>query len=152
MIQEFIKYLRILFPFLLTIALWRLSCPWINPAGILAIIPIYYCSFIRPVDYFTGFAILMCFLIDYKFDTVLFWTSVYCVYYVIIHIQTFIDLTHTNKYGVYAFMLFFGIAVSLITVWNLTWLNLMLGILMFALVTAVYIPTILTINTVRKDD
>ena len=42
--QNIIKYLQIAFPFLITIALWRLSNPWINPAGVLAMIPIFYCS------------------------------------------------------------------------------------------------------------
>ncbi len=150
--QNIFKYLRILFPFIITIFLWRLSCPWINPAGILAIIPIFYCSFIRRIDYFTPFAILMCFLLDYKFNTVLFWTTVYCIYYVIVNIQTMIDLTHTKKHGVYAFMLFFGIAVLSQVLWNFSFMNLLVGILMYALVSAVYIPIATIINMVDEYD
>ena len=150
--QSVIKYLRILFPWVFTIVLWRLSYPWINPAGILAIVPIFYCSFIRPLDYFVPFAILMCFLIDYKFDTVLFWTTLYCIYYVIANIQTVLDLTHTKKSGVYAFMLFFGIAVLSRIIWDLSIINLMIGILMYALVCVAYIPITTVINMVDKYD
>ncbi|MBO7508951.1 MAG: hypothetical protein J6T57_01595 [Alphaproteobacteria bacterium] len=150
--QNIVKYLRILFPFLITVALWRLSYPWINPAGILAIVPIFYCSFIRPVDYFTPFAILMCVMLDYKFDTVLFWTSVYCAYYVIMNIQPLLDLTHTKKHGVYAFMVFFGIAVLSLTIWNIGWMNLLYGIIMFLLTSIMYIPLVITINMVMRDD
>ena len=33
---------------------------------ILAIIPIFYYSFIKPVNWFVPFAVVFCFLIDYK--------------------------------------------------------------------------------------
>ena len=150
--QNIIKYLRILFPWAITIVLWRLSYPWINPAGILAIIPIFYCSFIRPIPYFAPFAILMCFMIDYKFDTVLFWTCVYCIYYVATNVQTIIDLTHTKKYGVYAFLLFFGISILSLIVWDFNLINLLMGIFMYAFTSAVYIPITTIINMVDEHD
>ncbi len=146
-----IKYLRLLFPFIITIALWRISVPWINPAGILAIIPIFYCSFIRPVSYFTPFAILICFLIDYKFNTVLMWTTCYCAFYAVMNIQTFIDLTHTNKSGVYAFMGFVGAVIFLMTATNLSLMNLLSGAIMFAVLTIMYIPVITTVQVVQND-
>ena len=104
--QKIIRYLQIAFPFLLTIVLWRLSCPWVNPAGLLCIIPIFYCSFIKPVCYFAPFALVMCFLLDYKFGSDFMWTIYYCLCYMIMNLQTAIDLTHTKKSGVYAFMTF----------------------------------------------
>ncbi len=149
--QNIIKYLQIAFPFLITIALWRLSNPWINPAGVLAIIPIFYCSFIKPVPYFTAFAILFCFLIDYNFDTVIFWTTLYCAYYAIVNIQTIIDLTHTKKYGIYAFMIFFGIASLSMIFWYLSWTSLGLGILMFIVTCAAYIPVAFLTKVVCDD-
>ncbi len=149
--QKIIRYLQIMFPFLLTIALWRLSNPWINPAGVLAIIPIFYCSFIKPIPYFTAFAILFCFLIDYNFDTVVFWTLLYCAYYAVMNIQTVIDLTHTKKYGLYAFMVFFGIASVSMIIWNLGWFGLLFGLLMFIVTCAVYIPIAYLIKVVCDD-
>lgn len=149
--QQIIKYLQILFPFIITVALWRLSVPWINPAGILAIIPIFYCSFIRPVHYFVPFAILICFLIDYKFNTVLMWTTCYCAFYAIMNIQSFIDLTHTNKSGIYAFMGFVGTIISMIALSNLTLMNLVSGTIMFLILTIMYIPITTTIQVVKDD-
>lgn len=149
--EQIVKYLRLLFPFIITIALWRISVPWINPAGILAIIPIFYCSFIRPVSYFTPFAILICFLIDYKFNTVLMWTTCYCAFYAVMNIQSFIDLTHTNKSGVYAFMGFVGTVILLMTVANLSFMNFLSGMVMFAVLTIMYIPVITTMMVVQND-
>ncbi len=149
--QTIIKYLQILFPFLITIMLWRLSMPWLNPAGILAIIPIFYCSFIKPVPYFTAFAILFCFLIDYKFDTVIFWTALYCAYYAIMNIQTIIDLTHTRKFGLYAFMVFFGIASLCMMMWYLNWFGFFGGILMFVVTTLLYIPITMLTKAASND-
>lgn len=149
--QKIIKFLQTSFPFLITIALWRLSNPWLNPAGVLAIIPIFYCSFIRPVPYFTGFAILICMLIDYNFNTLIFWTLLYCAYYAIMNIQTVLDLTHTKLYGLYAFMIFFGIASVSMMVWYLNWMAILYGILMFVVTCAVYIPTAMLTKVVCDD-
>lgn len=149
--QHIIKSLRILFPFIITLALWRISVPWINPAGILAIIPIFYCSFIRPVPYFVPFAILMCFLLDYKFNTVLMWTGFYCAFYAVMNLQPFIDLTHTKKYGIYPFMGFISATTLIMILSNLNVTNALSGILMFCILTIMYIPTIITIQVVQND-
>ena len=149
--QQIIKSLQELFPFLITAALWRLSAPWINPGGILAIIPIFYCSFIRPVPYFTPFAILFCFLLDYKFNTLLMWTIFYCIFYVVMNLQTFIDLTHTKRDGVYAFMGFVGTVILLLVISHLSFANLLSGALMFSILTLMYIPIITTIQAVQYD-
>jgi hypothetical protein len=149
--KNFIYILQKIFPFLFTVALWRLSVPWLNPAGVLAIVPIYYCSFIKPVPYFTVFAILFCFLLDYKFDTLFVWTICYCVYYSVMNIQNFLDLTHTNKNGIFAFMLFFGLIVSFITIRHIDLSNLFAGILMFILTTVMYIPITVLIKAAQDD-
>lgn len=149
--QQIIKSLQTLFPFLIAVALWRLSVPWINPGGILAIIPIFYCSFIRPVPYFTAFAILLCFLIDYKFNTLLMWTIFYCMFYVVMNMQTFIDLTHTNRDGIFAFMGFVGTVILLLVVSHLSFTNLFSGMTMFSILSIMYIPIITTIQVVQDD-
>ena len=148
---QIIKSLQDLFPFFITVALWRLSVPWINPGGILAIIPIFYCSFIRPVPYFTPFAILICFLLDYKFNTVLMWTIFYCIFYVVMNLQTFIDLTHTNRDGVYPFMGFVGMLILSQVVSHLSIANMLYGAVMFLILVIMYIPITTTIQAVQND-
>ena len=149
--QKIIKYLQIAFPFLLTIALWRLSCPWVNPAGVLCIIPIFYCSFIRPVRYFSPFALLMCFLLDYKFGGNFMWTIYYCLCYMILNLQTAIDLTHTKKSGVYAFMIFFGIIILFMFLQHINLVNLFYAVVVFAITSILYIPMVVTIRAVQND-
>ena len=149
--QKIIKYLQIAFPFLLTIALWRLSCPCVNPAGILCIIPIFYCSFIRPVRYFSPFALMMCFLLDYKFGGNFMWTIYYCLCYMILNLQTAIDLTHTKKSGVYAFMIFFGIIILFMFFQHVNLVNLLYAVVAFAITSILYIPMVVTIRAVQND-
>lgn len=149
--HQIIKSLQVLFPFLVTIGLWRLSVPWINPAGILAIIPIFYCSFIRPVPYFAPFAILVCFLIDYKFNTLLIWTIFYCMFYVVINLQTFLDLTHTNHDGIYPFTGFVGTVILLLVMSHLSFTNLLSGIVTFLILGIMYIPITTTVQAVQDD-
>ena len=149
--QKIIKYLQIAFPFLLTIALWRLSCPWVNSAGVLCIIPIFYCSFIRPVRYFSPFALLMCFLLDYKFGGNFMWTIYYCLCYMILKLQTAIDLTHTKKSGVYAFMTFFGIIILFMFLQHINLVNLLYAVVVFAITSTLYIPMVVTIRAVQND-
>lgn len=148
---QIIKSLQVLFPFFITVALWRLSAPWINPGGILAIVPIFYCSFIRPVPYFAAFAILICFLLDYKFNTLLIWTVFYCMFYVVINLQTFIDLTHTNRDGIYPFMGFVGTVILLLVLSHLSLVNMLSGAVMFLILVIMYIPITTTIRAVQDD-
>ena len=139
------------FPFLITLVLWRLSCPIINPAGILAIIPIFYCSFIRPVPYFTVYALLFCFLLDYKFGTTLTWMIFYCIFYVIMNIQTFIDLGHTNRNGLFAFMGFIGPVIFFLMLHHIGITSILLSILTFVILCIMYIPTTYLIKVVKND-
>ena len=39
--RDIIKFFRTAAPFLITVVLWRLALPWVNPAGILAIILLF---------------------------------------------------------------------------------------------------------------
>jgi len=149
--QQIVKFLHIVFPFFITLFLWRLSTPYINPAGVLAIIPIFYYSFIRPTPYFTAYALLFCFLIDYKFNTILVWTIFYSIYYVIMNIQTVIDLTHTNKNGLYAFLLFIGPVLLFIMLTHLGWTSILLSLMMFFILGIFYIPITHIAKAVNHD-
>ena len=148
---KIVDFLRRAFPFMITVGLWRLSDTFWNPAGILAIIPIFFCSFVRHVPGFTLFSMLMCFVIDYKFETVCFWLAMYCLFYAINGFQSLIDITRMDKNGIFAFMVFFGLAVIIQVFANLTFINLGRGIWMFAWTCALYIPTTVLIQRIRHD-
>ena len=149
--KSIIDFLRAVFPFLCVIILWRLSVPFWNPAGILAIIPIFYCSFVRPVPWFAPFAALFCFLIDYRFDTLAYWTAAYCLFYAINGFQSFIDLTRTDKNALNIFMVFFGVATLILTLAGFSVLNMMRAIWLFAWVSTLYIPITALIKRVCDD-
>ena len=149
--KSIIDFLRAAFPFITVIILWRLSVPFWNPAGILAIIPIFYCSFVRPVPWFAPFAALFCFLIDYRFDTLAYWTAAYCLFYAINGFQSFIDLTRTDKNTLNIFMVFFGVATLILTLAGFSVLNMMRAIWLFAWVSTLYIPITALIKRVCDD-
>ncbi len=112
-------------PFLLVVVLWRLGVPQWNPGGILAMIPIFYYSFIHPTPWFAPYAVLFCFLIDYKSDTVLYWMALYCGLYAANGFQNYIDLTRWDRGGLRAFSLFFSIAMFILFFAHPTMANLM---------------------------
>lgn len=138
--RQIINFLRAAFPFLLTIGLWRISVPFWNPGGVLALVPVFYCSFVRPTPWFAPVAVLACFLVDYSFDTRLFWTAAYCLFYAINGFQTAVDLTRMDRRGITAFMTFFGIAVLILGAMHINFTNILRGVWLFAWVTALYIP------------
>ncbi|MBR3781994.1 MAG: hypothetical protein IKL14_01220 [Alphaproteobacteria bacterium] len=146
-----INFLRQAFPFLLTIGLWRLSDTLWNPAGILAIIPLFFCSFIRPIDWFPLFSVLMCIAIDYNFETVCYWLALYCLVYSVNSFQNIIDLTQLDKNGLYAFMFFFAIAVLIQVCLNITLANAGAGLWMFLWVCALYLPITVLIQRIHND-
>lgn len=149
--KNIIDFLRAAFPFITVIILWRLAVPFWNPAGILAIIPIFYCSFVRPVPWFAPFAVLFCFLIDYRFDTLAYWTAAYCLFYAINGFQSFIDLTRTDKNALNIFMVFFGVATLILTLTGFSVSNLMRAVWLFAWVATLYIPITALIKRVCDD-
>ncbi len=134
------KYIRLIFPFLVTILLWRLSVPFWNPAGILAMIPIFYYSFIRPTPWFAPFAGIFCFLIDYRFDTLLFWTSLYCLFYAVNGLQNFVDLTRQKYDGALVFLGYFGAALLILALMGWNWTGLARAIWLFLWAGIWYMP------------
>lgn len=149
--DKIIKFLRNIFPFVTVIILWRLSASFWNPGGILAIIPIFYCSFVRPVPWFAPFAILFCFLTDYKLNTLVYWTALYCIFYAAYGFQNFFDLTHNEKNALYIFMMFFGAALLILTLVGFSVSNLMRATWLFAWTSALYVPITAVIKQVYYD-
>ena len=127
-------------PFFITLFLWRLSVSFWNPAGILALIPIFYYSFVKTTKWFIPFALILCFLIDYRCNLLLFWTGLFCVFYAINGFQSYIEIQNIEKNALYIFMVFIGIGFCVLTFLNLTWNNLINNLWLFAWMNVLYIP------------
>ena len=140
-----------MFPFLLTIALWRLSTPFWNPGGILALIPIFYCVFVRHMPWFGIFGAIMCFLIDYKFNTTGLWLAIYCLFYAVNGFQTIIDLARMDRDAINAFMVFIGVGIIITIFTGFGFINILRGIWIFIFMSLLYMPTALLIKRVRHD-
>lgn len=145
------RFLRIAAPFLTVVFLWRLSAPFWNPAGMLALIPIFYCTFIRPTHWFVSFAVIFCFLIDYKSDMILFWTSIYCLCYAVFGFQTVIDFSHTADRGWRAFMVFLGLPLVVCAVAYFGFYNMAKILWLWVLAVALYLPITGLIERVCDD-
>lgn len=152
MIKNFISFLARISPFLAVIILWRLQLQFLNPAGILAIIPIFFYSFVRPIDWFPAMSIFFCLAIDYCFNTKLFWTTAYCVAYAINGFQYFIDLTRTDKNAIVPFMIFFGLALCVLMFINFSWVMFWRSGLLFVWVSVLYTPIVQLLKKVHGDD
>ena len=148
--NKIINFLYKATPWLSVLILWRLSISFWNPAGILAIISIFYCSFVRPVPWFAPFALLFCFLIDYKFGTLVFWTSLYCFFYAINGFQTFFDVTKIDKNAIHVFMIFLFVGLIILLIPNITFYGLLKTIWLFLWITALYIPITELLKRVTK--
>ena len=149
--KNIINFLRTLFPFLLTIGLWRLSTPFWNSGGVLAIIPIFFCSFVSPVRWFGIFSIFLCLCLDYNFETVCFWIAIYCLFYAINGFQSFIDITRMDKNGLPAFMVMFGIAILFQVLGNFSAIGFLRGAWMFVWVCTMYMPITILIQRIHDD-
>lgn len=149
--KKFIEILRAAFPFLAVLLLWRLSIPMWNPAGMLALIPIFYYSFVRTTNWFTPFAALFCFLIDYKSDTVLFWTCIYCLFYAVNGFQNFIDLTRQRDDGWMIFMGYIGVPALILAIAGFSWTGLWRAIWLFCWLSILYIPFVALARRIDND-
>ena len=147
---KFVYFFKQIWPFLITLVLWRLSVYFWNPGGILALIPIFYYTFVKHIHIFTIFGLLFCFLIDYRCNLPLFWTSWYCLFYAINGFQNYTDIPHSDKKGLYVFMFFVGIGILILTFSGLTWKNLINNIWLFVWLSVLYTPIIAIDKTDKK--
>ena len=151
MIEKTVSFLRKVFPFLTVIFLWRLAIPFWNPGGILALIPLFYCTFIKPVPWFMPFGLIFCFLLDYNLGSLCYWTAIYCLCYAINGFQTIIDLQNMDFNAIDAFMVFLGIGLLLSEIPHLNWTILGRMLWTFAWVVTLYLPITNMIRTVQHD-
>ncbi|MCL1785847.1 MAG: hypothetical protein FWG39_01695 [Alphaproteobacteria bacterium] len=132
------KFFDAIFPFAVTILLWRIANPFWNPNGIISMVPIFYYSFIRPRPEFMPMAVLGCLLLDYNFDTMLFWTAMFCAVYAANYLQTTTKPILHIRGGLFAFALFAGACLLILAIWAFTWRSLWTAIWMFAVATLCY--------------
>lgn len=150
--KRIIDFFRGIFPFFITLFLWRADITWINPAGMLALIPIFFCTFIRPTPWFVPFGVLMCFMLDYHANTLLYWTSVYCICYATNGFQNVFDLSRADNNGMAAFAAFFSICVLIISLPHLLhFINLCRVIWTIMWTCALYMPISILIKKVSDD-
>lgn len=146
-----INFGRAAFPFLLTLALWRISCTWWNPAGMLCLVPVFYCTFVRPVPWFAPYAFVMCILLDYNFAVPYVWTILWCMTYAANGFQTRIDITRMDLQGFPAFAAFLGIGLIILLILNFEWIALLGAIWSFVWTAALYVPTTALIKRIGDD-
>lgn len=146
-----IKFLRAVFPFLAVIFLWRLNTPFWNPGGILALIPIFFCTFIRPVSWFVPFGLIFCFLLDYNMGSLCYWTTIYLLCYALNGFQTFIDFKNRDFNSVDIFMLYFGIGLFIFEIAHLNWTTIGRMVWVFVWTCLLYLPITQLIARVHND-
>ena len=138
--NRFLFFLNKSLPFLITLILWRLSIVFWNPAGILALIPIFYYTFVKPIDYFVLFGLIFCFLIDYRCNLPLFWTTLFCVFYAINGFQNYTEIQNIDKNALYIFMLFIGIGLFILSCMNPNLDSCIKNLWLFTWMSVLYIP------------
>ena len=149
--ESVIKFLRAVFPFLTVIFLWRLAIPFWNPGGILALIPIFFCTFIRPVPWFMPFGLLFCFLLDYNLGSLCYWTVIYCLCYALNGFQSFIDFEHRDFNSIDMFMIYIGIGILFFEIAHLNWTTLGRMVWVYIWLSILYLPITKLIDGVHND-
>ena len=137
---NFTPILKQSIPFLITLVLWRLSIYFWNPAGILCLIPVFYYTFVRHIKWFPIFALIFCFLIDYRCNIGLFWTCLFCLFYAINGFQHYVDFENTDNNAIHLFMIFIGVGFFLLTIYGFSWINLVNNLWLFLWLSVLYTP------------
>lgn len=148
--NKVVHFLRKSWPFLITLILWRLSVSFWNPAGILALTTVFFYSFVKPIDWFPLFSLIICFLIDYRCNLTLFWTIMYCLFYAINGFQNYIDATHISKDGLYLFMVFIGFGFFILIFSGSSWGVVLNNLWLFIWLSVLYIPIIALDKRISK--
>lgn len=149
--RNVIHFLRKAFPYLIAIGLWRLSDNFWNPAGVLALIPIFYCSFVKRTAWFALYSVILCILIDYQFSTVLYWTAMYCIFYAAIGFQTYIDLPRADNRAWQVFMICWWLCIIILVFTHFDISNVLRGLWLGAWGSLLYGPLTRMIEVVNND-
>ncbi len=149
--RDIVIFLRRAFPFLLTVGLWRLAMPIWNPGGMLAIIPIFYCSFVRPIDWFPMLSVIFCFLIDYNAGTLFFWTALYCLVYAINGFQNYVDVVRAPHRGIWLFTAYVAIGILVLFFRHMSFATLARALWLIIWLCALYTPITVLIDGARND-
>ena len=115
-------------------------CVFLESCWNIALIPIFYYTFVRPINGFALFGLLFCFLIDYRCNLPLFWTCLYCLFYAINGFQNYLDMEHTDNNALYVFMSFTGVGFLMLIISGLTWTNLVNNVWLFVWLSILYTP------------
>lgn len=148
--QNIMFILKKTWPFLITLILWRLSVYFWNPAGILALIPIFYYTFVRPIHGFAFFGLMFCFLIDYRCNLPLLWTVLFCLFYAINGFQNYINTKNAENNALYVFMVFIGVGILLLIFSGLNWLNFVNNVWLFIWLSVLYTPLTNLDNWIKR--
>jgi len=147
------QFLISIFPFAITLLLWRMSSHIFNPGGILALVPIFYYSIISVRPNFLPAALIGCFLVDYNFDTMLFWTTLFCTVYAINGFVVALKPSIQRGGGFAAFAGFVGVGLFMLgfRAFVLTWsvAAIFQMIWMFGLCIAAYAGCIYINNKIK---
>lgn len=149
--KNIVIFLRRAFPFLVTIALMRLAIAWWNPAGMLALIPIFYYTVVHPVPFFAPFAVLMCFALDYNFDVMFVWTSLWCLIYAIIGFQTVLDFRRMDGRAFGAFAIFIGLGVLILAIGAFHVMPVLGALVAFIWTLVLYLPMTSLMEAISHD-
>ncbi|MBR5904228.1 MAG: hypothetical protein IKZ49_01685 [Alphaproteobacteria bacterium] len=145
-----ILFLKHIFPFIITLILWYLAIPFWNPAGILALIPIFYYSFVKPKNNYSLFALIFCFLIDYRCNLLLLWTFLFCLFYAINGFQKYFDVSRMDNDAIHIFLLFTGIGCFILTIGGFTFMNMVNNLWLFAWLGILYPPIVAMNKWIEK--
>lgn len=144
------KFLKVVFPYLVTVVLWSLSTPVFNPFGILAIIPIFYYMFCNEKPYWFWFGLLMSFMLDFNFDTLF----VFCALFLFMNAINGLYGVFDEKgpvFGIQKFNFFVGTMAAFLlinAVFNEpNFLKFLLGIgMIYALLIILYLPVVVLLD------
>jgi len=112
-----INRIKMFFPFAITIILWYLSHPLLNPFGVLSLIPIYYYMYFRYTPYWFGFGIYMSFMLDFNASTLFLFSAAFIIMniinetYGIIENEDGLKIRGFNVFLVSAIIMFFMFSV-----------------------------------------
>ena len=140
--------LSVILPYVSVLMLWYFDLFW-NPNGFLSLIPIFYFSFVKPINLFFLFSIFFLIMIDYCSDSLLFFTFYYCMIFSINYFQTFIDLKNQKNGASLIFLVFVSIPIIILTIAS-NFINLINSIFFITWIYFMYILFVKIINYFKQ--
>lgn len=149
-----LNFFRRIFPFLITFVLFESPSSRFNPFGFLAIIPLFFYLFSKPIKYWIFFAFFIGFLLDYNAGTSFLFCSLFLIMFTLNNVFGLMESDggfNSGNFSIFMGVFLLSFFVFMLINTGVVWIWLINIIWLYLWTFALYIPFVALFKLIQND-